>query len=119
MDDLKNLLNRASFEERKALAEILKASQPTADSIVDRLCEKSQDPASYVFNEIFDDHPSYQKTVRRAAKKLKIKCSKYESASGMEVKIAQKVMERNNVGENDTRTKARNGKAVTKNSITI
>ncbi|MDZ8106283.1 MAG: hypothetical protein RM338_11770 [Nostoc sp. DedQUE12a] len=93
MDDLKNLLNRASFEERKALAEILKASQPTADSIVDRLCEKSQDPASYVFNEIFDDHPSYQKIVRRAAKKLNIKCSKYESASAMEVKIAQKVME--------------------------
>ncbi len=93
MDDLKNLLNRASFDERKALAEILKASQPTADSIVDRLCEKSQDTASYVFNEIFDDHPSYQKIVRRSAKKLNIKCSKYESASGMEIKIAQNVME--------------------------
>lgn len=93
MDKLKNLLNRASFEERKALAEILKASQPTVDSIVDRLCEKSQDTASYVFNEIFDDHPSYQKIVRRSAKKLNIKCSKYESASAMEVKIAQKVME--------------------------
>ncbi|BAY12332.1 YaaW family protein [Calothrix sp. NIES-2098] len=92
MDDLKYLLNRASFEERKALADILKASQPTANSIVDRLCEKSQDTVSYVFNEIFDDHPSYQKIVRRAAKKLKIKCEKYEPASEMEVKIAQKVM---------------------------
>ncbi|BAY96492.1 hypothetical protein NIES37_04250 [Tolypothrix tenuis PCC 7101] len=92
MDDLKYLLNRASFEERKALADILKASKPTADSIVDRLCEKSQDAVSYVFNEIFDDQPSYQKIVRRAAKKLKIKCEKYEPASEMEVKIAQKVM---------------------------
>ena len=65
MDDLKNLLNRALFEERKALAEILKASQPTADSIVDRLCEKSQDTASYVsLMKYLMTHPSYQKIVR-------------------------------------------------------
>ena len=93
MDELKSLLNRASFEERQALADILKASKPTVDCIVDRLCEKSQPAVSYVFNEIFDDQPSYQKIVRRAAKKLKIKCEKYESAREMEIKIAQKVIE--------------------------
>ena len=92
MDDLKYLLNRASFDEIKALADILKAKEPTVDRIIDRLSKKSQDAASYIFNEIFDDHPSYQKIVRRAAKKLKIKCDKYESASVMEIKIAQKVI---------------------------
>lgn len=92
MNDLKSLLDRASLEDRKALADILKASNPTADAIVNRLWEASQDAAIYIFNEIFDDQPSYYKIVKKAAKKLKIKCGKYESASEMEVKIAQKVM---------------------------
>ena len=88
MDGLRKLLEKATEEELKGLAEILKA-EPTPDSIIDSLWWNSQS----IFGYAFGNRPSYKDIVRQVANKLKVKYEEHYSTKEIEIEIARKVME--------------------------
>ena len=88
MDRLRKLLQKATKEEIKGLAEILEC-EPTPDSIIESLWWNCQS----VFGCAFGCKPSYKDIVRQVADKLRIDYKKYHSTKEIEIKIAQKVME--------------------------
>ena len=92
MEQLRDLLSRASREEITALANILTAS-PTTDDIVDQLSWNSQNLLESFYCFAFSHQPSYKEIVQQVAGQVGIQYRKYESTEEIEIKIAQKVME--------------------------
>jgi len=88
MRGLKTLLNKATDEERQALAKILKADSDSPYDIVDSLKRNCQSIFGYLFSE-----PTYKKIVQQIAKKLNVKYSDSTPVGKLESRIAQKVME--------------------------
>ena len=83
------MLQKATKEEIRGLAEILKSESPTPDSIIKSLQRNSQS----IFGCILGPQPSYKDIVRQVANKLKIDYKNYHSTREIEIKIAQKVLE--------------------------
>ena len=89
MKDLKDLLNRASSDERQALADILEATGSSTQSIVDAFWQECQS----IFGYVFGGEPTWTQIVQQVAKKLDVDFKEYEIAREVEVRVAQKVME--------------------------
>ncbi len=89
MKKLRKLLQHATEEEIRGLAEILECESPTPDSIIDYLWWNS----TSIFGYIFESEPSYKNIVRQVANKLNVDYKQYHSTREIEIKIAQKIME--------------------------
>ena len=89
MNRLRKLLQKATKEEIKCLAEIIDSDLPTPDSIIESLQQKSRN----LFGHILGSEPSYKDIVRQVADKLEVGYKYYHSTREIEIKIAQKVME--------------------------
>ena len=87
MEELRKILNKASTEERSALAEILEA-EPTIEDIADAFDWNAQS----IFGYFFDDQPSYSQIVEQVAEKLDIEHAGL-NIKDLEVRIAQKVLQ--------------------------
>lgn len=84
MEELRQILNKASTEERSALAEILEAETPTIEDIADAFGWNAQSIFSF-------DQPSYSQIVEQVAEKLDIEHAGL-ATKDLEVRIAQKVL---------------------------
>ena len=89
MRGVKTLLNKATDDEKKALAEILNANSDSPDDIIDRLCWNCQS----IFGYIFSSDPTYKTIVQQIAKKLNVKYGEFTPIGRLEIRIAQKIME--------------------------
>ena len=87
MEDVHKILNKASTEERRALAEILEAETPTIEDIADAFDKNSKN----IFVYHFTDQPSYSQIVEQVAEKLDIEHAGL-TTKDLEVRIAQKVL---------------------------
>ena len=88
MREIREILHKASAEERRALAEILDADNDTFEGIADEFAYKAQS----IFGYVFDDQPSYSQIVRQVAEKIDIRHTALP-IKDLEIKISQKVLE--------------------------
>lgn len=88
MEELRQILNKASTEERSALAEILEAETPTIEDIADAFDWNAQSIVGYYST----DQPSYAQIVEQVAEKLNIEHAGL-TTKDLEVGIAQEVLQ--------------------------
>lgn len=88
MEELRQILNKASIEELSALAEILEAQNSHPQAIEAAFWRHSQSAFVYIFS---DSPPTYSQIVRQVAENLNIEHAGL-TTKDLEVGIAQKVI---------------------------
>ena len=88
MEELRQILNKASTEERRALTEILEAK---TTSTIEDIADAFDWNAQSLFGYFLTDQRSYSQIVEQVAEKLDIKHTGL-TIKDLEVKIAQKVL---------------------------
>ncbi len=88
MEEIRPLIDSATPEERQALADILKAEEPTADSIFNAFWRRCQSVLGW---GIMEDRPSYKEIVHQVAGKLQIPFDSDSDVEAVEIEIMQKV----------------------------
>lgn len=86
MRQIEKLLERASEQEKQALAELVEAKSSSTEHIIRAIRGQSYSIRNFL------TMPTYHSIVREVARKLEISREKYEPAREVEIKIAQKVI---------------------------